>query len=342
MKIAIHHRPGSFSDYWIEYCKAHNIAYKIVDAYSNDIIQQLTDCDAFMWHHHHAIHKDSMMARNLLITLQNAGKIVFPNVTTSYTFDDKVAQKYQLESIGAPLVRSYAFYDKATAMIWAGQTEFPKVFKLRGGAGASNVKLVNTKAEALRLINRAFGHGFGQRSVFAFAKEQFMHMRQGHISAKQFVKAVGKRILQPSDFIRWHGKEAGYIYFQDFLPDNDYDTRVIVVGDRAIAIKRMCRKNDFRASGSGNIRYAKDEINPEMVKLSFDIAQQLCAQCIAYDWVYDECGKPCIVEIGYGFTAKGYFSCPGYWTSDMEWHNEKPDFCGWMVEDIITKYNEAE
>ena len=32
MKIAIHHRQGSFSDRWIEYCKENGINFKIVNA----------------------------------------------------------------------------------------------------------------------------------------------------------------------------------------------------------------------------------------------------------------------------------------------------------------------
>ena len=54
MKIAIHHRPGSFSDRWIDYCKEKGVDYKIVNAYDSDIVEQVKDCDAFMWHHHHS------------------------------------------------------------------------------------------------------------------------------------------------------------------------------------------------------------------------------------------------------------------------------------------------
>jgi glutathione synthase/RimK-type ligase-like ATP-grasp enzyme len=49
--------------------------------------------------------------------------------------------------------------------------------------------------------------------------------------------------------------EKNYVYFQDFIPQNDFDIRIIVIGKRAFAIKRMVRKGDFRASGSGNIKY---------------------------------------------------------------------------------------
>ena len=40
MKIAIHHRQGSFSDRWIEYCETNNIEYKIVNAFDNNIIKK--------------------------------------------------------------------------------------------------------------------------------------------------------------------------------------------------------------------------------------------------------------------------------------------------------------
>ena len=68
--------------------------------------------------------------------------MVFPNFNTAWHFDDKVGQKYLLEAIDAPLVPSYVFYSKEMALKWLEQTQFPKVFKLRGGAGSANVKLV--------------------------------------------------------------------------------------------------------------------------------------------------------------------------------------------------------
>ena len=141
MKIAIHHRAGSFSDRWISYCEEENIDYKIVNAFASDIIQQLSDCDVLMWHHHHAHIKDVLTAKRILFALEHAGVKVFPDFKTGWHFDDKVAQKYLLEAIGAPLVPSYVFYDKQDSLNWAGSAVYPIVFKLKGGAGAANVKL---------------------------------------------------------------------------------------------------------------------------------------------------------------------------------------------------------
>ena len=38
----------------------------------------------------------------------------------------------------------------------------------------------------------------------------------------------------------------GYVYFQDFIPDNQFDTRVTVIGNRAFAFIRKVRPGDFR------------------------------------------------------------------------------------------------
>src|SRR5690606_27645152 len=101
-KIAIHHRPGSYSDIWIKYCEEKNIPFKIVNAYDNDIVSQLNDCQAIMWHHHHAIYEETVAAKRILLALELAGKVVFPNRKESWHFDDKVAQEYLLELVGAP------------------------------------------------------------------------------------------------------------------------------------------------------------------------------------------------------------------------------------------------
>src|SRR5690625_3021554 len=66
--------------------------------------------------------KDVMAARKILFALEHAGVQVFPDFRTAWHFDDKVAQKYLLEAIGAPLVPSYVFYDKEQALTWVRAT----------------------------------------------------------------------------------------------------------------------------------------------------------------------------------------------------------------------------
>lgn len=330
MKIAIHHRPGSFSDRWIEYCKENNICYKIVNAYDTDIIQQVSDCTAFMWHHTQCDYRDKLFAKQLIYSLEAKGLKVFPDFYTTWHFDDKVGQKYLLEAVGAPLVPSYVFYDKKEAIEWVNQTTFPKVFKLRGGAGSANVQLVPTKKDAIRLVNRAFGKGFPQFNRRGNLKERIRKYKEGKDTLWGVCKGMG-RLFIPTELAKMVGPEKGYVYFQDFIPNNKYDIRLIVIGgEKAYGLKRIVRKNDFRASGSKKFVY--DQINNETIIKAFDIANKLKLQSVAFDFIYSNKGKPLIVEMSYGYGTEGSGKCKGYWDKDLNWHEGPFDPYGWMVE----------
>ncbi|MGP5415875.1 ATP-grasp domain-containing protein [Psychrobacter faecalis] len=333
MKLAIHHRQGSFSEGWIDYCKKNNIEYKVVNAFDNDIITQLKDCDAFMWHHHHGKFKDVISAKKILFSLEHAGIKVFPNFKTAWHFDDKVAQKYLLEAIDAPIVPSYVFYDKKEASGWARNTTYPKVFKLKGGAGATNVKLVENQTEALKLINKAFGKGFPQFDRFNNLKESYIKYKGGQDTLFRLAKGVG-RLAISTNFAKQHPPEKGYAYFQDFIPNDGFDIRVVVIGGkRAAAEKRFVRENDFRASGSGKFSY--EGIDCEVIKESFKIANKLNLQSVAFDFVIDKNNKPLIIEMSYGFGIQGISNVLGYWNHELNWHKDKLKPCEWIIEDLL-------
>jgi glutathione synthase/RimK-type ligase-like ATP-grasp enzyme len=333
MRIGIHHSKGSFSERWIPYCEANNISYKLVDCFSTDIMQQLSDCDALMWHFNHKGSKESKFAKQLLFSVQMSGKKVFPDYNTAWHFDDKVAQKYLLEAVGAPLAPAYVFYDKKEAMKWATQTDYPKVFKLRNGAGSDNVRLIKSFSQAKQLINKCFGKGFKQYDAWGNLNERIRKYKVGKTNLWDVIKGV-IRFFHTTEYARVTGNEVGYVYFQEFIPKNDSDIRVCVVGNKAFAIKRMVRENDFRASGSGFILYDKKYFDDETIKLAFDTSEKLGDQCMAYDFVYlDE--KPLIVEISYGFAKEGYDDCTGYWDKDLNWTEGKFNPYQWMVDDVI-------
>lgn len=321
MKIAIHHRKNSFSERWIQYCQENNIDYKIVDAFHSNIIDHLKDCNVFMWHHHHADFKDVILAKKVLFALEHAGIKVFPDFKTGWHFDDKVAQKYLLEAINAPLVPSYVFYDKQQALDWAKETTYPKVFKLKGGAGASNVKLVKSQSQAINLINQAFGRGFAQFDRIGYLKERFNKFKNGEDTFIGVLKGIARIFIVP-EFAKKQSPEKGYIYFQDFMKNNNFDTRVVVVnGEFAAAEKRFVRKGDFRASGSGIFSY--EDINLDLIKVAFDVANKLNLQSVAFDFVLDDNQKPMIIEISYGFGTDGINNVLGYWDHNLNWYEEK-------------------
>lgn len=334
MKIAIHSSPNSFSDRWIEYCKLKGIDYKIVDCYASDIVGQLSDCNALMWHFHHEDYRDALFAKQLLFAVELSGKKVFPDIRTCWHFDDKVAQKYLLESIDAPFVPSYVFYNKTDALKWIKSATFPKVFKLRGGGASRNVKLVDTRRYAERLVNIAFGRGFSQSDRIGYLKEKWRQYVDLKKDFSVVIKAFG-RLFIPNEFNRMYHKEKGYVFFQDFIPNNQFDIRVIVIDKKAFALKRMVRKNDFRASGSGVIRYEKDNFSDEIIRLAFKLADQLQSDSTAFDFVLNKNSSPLLVEISYGFSIDAYDYCVGYWDTDLNFYEGAFNPQYWMVESLL-------
>lgn len=335
--IAIHHREKSFTEKWIEYCEKNDIQYRLVNCFNSDIIDQLKDCDGLMWHWPHTDLKAQLFARQLTYSLEEMGVKVFPDSRTCWHYDDKVSQKYLLEAINAPLIPTYVFFNKEEALDWIEQTDFPKVFKTRNGASSQNVKLIHSKRDATKIINKAFGKGIPSYDKYGMFKESIWKLQRD-----KSPKAMGRvfkyfaMLPMPASMQPDHVVEKNYVYLQDFIPDNDSDIRIVVIGDRAFAIKRIVREGDFRASGSGRIVYDKHEIPEQTIKNTFDLNKKIQAQSIAVDWVYNSDKQDYqLVEISYAFVKKAYLNCPGYWDSDLKWHSGKfyPEY--FMIEDFI-------
>lgn len=333
MKIAIHNGKG-FNKKWIEYCEKQGKDYKVVNCYKSTIIKDLEDCDALMWHFHHENPTDMLIARQLLFALQTSGKKVFPDFHTSWHFDDKIGQKYLFESIGAPLVPSYVFYSKEEALTFLKGCSLPIVFKLRSGSASHHVKLITSRKKGFRMIYKSFGRGYRKFDNWAYFMERIRKYREGYSNFSGVLKGFGRLFIIPTS-LRSRPMERGYVYLQEFIPDNDHDIRVIVIGDKAFALKRLVRSHDFRASGSGNLRFEKELFSNELIQLAFDIGKRTKNQCAAMDFLHRD-KKPLLVEISFGFPAKNFIEgCIGYWDRDLSWHEGEFNPYGWMVETVL-------
>lgn len=339
IKIAIHRHEKSFSDYWIDWCENNNVNFKIVDAYDSNIINEISDCDGFMWHWHNDSHADQIFAKELIIAISSMGIKVFPDVNTSWHYDDKLGQKYLFECKDIPHVKTFVFYEKKEALFWLNKAQYPIVFKLRSGAGSNNVKLVKNAKEGARFVKKAFGLGFPAVDLYEVASQALWEFRRDKKIRDlvrfgyHYIRAIsGVR----SESISLRGKEIGYVYFQEFIPDNKYDDRLVVVGNRCFCVRRMCRENDFRASGSGILKYDHNIFPKESIELAFLVSKKIGTQSVAMDIVYDNNNKPRIVEISYCFVVgKSYEDCDGYFNEKLEWEKEKVTPQIFMIEDFM-------
>jgi glutathione synthase/RimK-type ligase-like ATP-grasp enzyme len=258
-------------------------------------------------------------ARDILpIVERDYGIPCYPNQATSWHYDDKVKQHFLMKAHGFPIIDSWTFYDRKAALEWAARIEDPVVFKLRGGAGSMNVVLVKTPRQAARLIRRMFGRGILPERFFSTGAVRFKHFNLyqelHHMGGNLYRWSKG---LDTSPF--WE-TQKNYVLFQRFLPDNDCDTRITVIGNRAFAFRRMVRHADFRASGSGRIDYDMSRIDMRCVELAFKVSQQMGFQSMAYDFLMNESREPEFCEISYAYVSSAVHSCPGYWDTGLDWH----------------------
>ena len=222
-----------------------------------------------------------------------------------------------MEAIDAPLVNTHVFFTKSEAMNWVENTPYPIVFKLRGGAGSVNVSLVHDVKKAKLLVRKAFGRGFSHINRMSRLKDRlWVYRRDKDFSAIRGLFSGLARLIIPTEVEKYSHRHKGYIYFQDFIPQNEYDTRLVVVGDQCYGIIRYCRKGDFRASGSGIKSYDPSLFDIECVRIAFDTAKKLNMQSVAFDFVKEN-GVYKIIEVSYCFVSTHF---PGYWDTDLNWH----------------------
>ena len=341
LKIAIHHKSGSFSDRWIDYCNERGIPYKLVNCYNSDIVMQLQAFDLLLWHWNQYDTKAILFARQLLTSLQHMNIKVFPDINTCWHFDDKLGQKYLLEAIGAPLVPSYVFYDKEEALSWICQANFPKVFKLRGGAGSMNVHLVRTRSKAKVLCYQAFGRGFPAVAGYFSDIRTRIHKTKSSTQFLEKIRRAPKTIFRNLVLRHQLPREKDYMYFQDFIANNEFDTRVTIIGNKAFAFRRMVRKDDFRASGSGHIDYKPFKVHMECIQIAFQVTKRLKMQNMAFDFVMTHDLKPKIVEVSYSYVPDAVYACPGYWDEGLNWHEGQVWPQDTILEDVMATVKES-
>jgi hypothetical protein len=109
------------------------------------------------------------------------------------------------------------------------------------------VKLVKNSKHAKRLVKKAFGRGFSQFDRLNHLKLRYNNFAGGKEDFVGFMKGAARSIS-------WHEYQDIILkikvisIFQDFIPNNKFDTRIVVVGgEKAIGEIRFVRKGDFQS-----------------------------------------------------------------------------------------------
>lgn len=307
---------------WINFCKENKIDYEVVNPFQNEINKFLLNFEVILWHFSNYSFKDMLIAKNILFTMEKMGKKVFPAIDDAWHFDDKLAETYLLQAIAAPIPNSYYFYSYEEVTTAIQSLKFPIIAKLRNGSGSHNVKMLNNQGELLSYSKTMFTSGISSAPSLIFKASS-------NIKSSKSLSTFIKRAKRIPEFLRSlanakkFNREKDYVYLQDFIKNDGYDLKIVVVGDKLSFIGRSIREGDFRASGGGTLFYDKSLITKNVIDSAFKTSDLLGFKCMGYDYVIDKSsGKGIIIEISYGFSHVALMAANGHFDREAIWHDE--------------------
>ncbi len=302
-------RQQSFSDRWTVLARARNIEVVPVDVFSGDALACISDCDAFMWRCPSSPPVRGYAKRLLYALEAGAGIPVFPSLKSSWYFEDKLAQCYFFSAAGIPCAKTDVFWTREAAQQFCDSATYPFVLKLAGGHQSANVRLVRNRHEAEFYVEELFDHGIASLGYRPASRLRLLLRR---------LRAAAQTLEGRNPYVSGTDTELhyGYFYAQEFLPGNEYEVSIIVVGNRAFAVRRFIQPGDFRTRGSsGRMDWSPESIGEDAVRLAFRTARKLGAQSVAID-ILRRANEPVVMELTFNYASWVVRACPGHWVLD--------------------------
>ena len=185
------------------------------------------------------------------------GKACYPSASQALLYENKCLEAYIATACGLPFATTHISHRKEDALAMLEAARFPLVSKVNGSSGSIGVELVRTPREARRIIRQAFSK-------------------------------TGRSIHVP-----WF-RQKDYVYFQEYVPNDGYDIRVILTGDRAFGYYRKVLKGDFRASGMNTVE--RRELPEEAIRVARTVRQHVRGPLLVVDMVRGLDGRYVIIE----------------------------------------------
>ena len=258
-----------------------------VDIRRSDIIDQLRGCDGFIWRQ--GAGTMVQIARHVLPVLERElGLAMYPDQRTCWHFDDRIAQKYLFDAHHIPTPFTWVHWDDLDATLtWATHASYPLVLKLASDGASRSVRLIRSFAEVEPWVRRLMGDG-------VFTLDEAGHRTPGG---------------------RMSSYHRSYVFLQEFLPGNDFDTRVAVVGGRAFACRRFGGAVDAAANGGARADYDQAAISASAIRTALDAARRLGAQSLVFE-LMRRAAEFVVVEASVAGASRLVHDAPGHWTVD--------------------------
>ena len=289
--------PGNWRQQFVEALErkraaGYPLSYDVVDIERHDWINALEPYDVVLWKPEcMGLANAAAFKEKVYFMERHMGKVVVPNFNSVWHFESKNAQSYLFALDGVRTPRTTVCFRAEDAQRQLETAAMPLVFKRSHGAASKQVRLVKDAREAEPWL----------RGAFCGNEYKEARMRQGGSRLATALRLLGKRWFWSFLWRHLLDKEPlGNVYWQEFVPDNPADMKIIVIGDRYVyGYWRNNRPGDFRASGGGNLDFQRP-IPQEVIQYCLDLNRRWDVDSMGYDILLRH-SEPIVIEMSHAY-----------------------------------------
>lgn len=208
---------------------------------------------------------------DVLLALEQAGALLIPHFLAFRCHHNKALQELiRLKYLPASRMPSKVYGSLEDLLRDSSGIVYPCVLKSSSGAKSLGVELCSSEKE---LINRA-------RKI------------SRTFSLTEWIKDYIKSVIRPYH-VRVSQHKRKFIV-QKFVHNLPGDYKILIYGNKSVALERGVRRGDFRASGSGKLT-VNEPIPLEVIAYCFELARKFNVPFASFDVAVVD-GEPELIE----------------------------------------------
>ncbi len=195
------------------FLKTNGISYRFYEPMRSDFFETGSAFDLIVWRISDKIPHLYFAKQKIEFIEKHSNTIVYPSYRAVWNYEEKVRQEWFFTKENIPHIRTFESNDYAETLQFLKTCSYPIISKESTSCSSLGVKKLLSYRKAKKAVDLIFTNG--KKSTFSWSKQK------------------------------------DYVFFQEFVPNEGFDLRVIVIGKYLFGYYRYPKKKDFRASGSG-------------------------------------------------------------------------------------------
>ena len=194
--------------------------------------------------------------KDILYYLDDGSNLLIPSFEMLLCHEDKGFQELYKKKINFSSLKAYFLSDKNELPNY--YIDYPIVVKSVGGSNGKRVYLAKNKNELIKAVKKFESVPF--KDKIDLFRRKYLRPTKTFKEYPDFSNRTD--YLDYKDYVK---KQQNFI-LQEYVPELEYDFRVLVLFDKYYVTKRHNRKDDFRASGAKKFDF---DFEPDSKMLDF-------------------------------------------------------------------------